>query len=88
MERNLRIRPGADKDVEEMRHIFLIYAILLTDAYSMFHVKLQLHDAIYRLRFYSNLSIHISSLPNSHSDVASAPENRRKKIAPCDHSLS
>ena len=33
-------------------------------------LKLQLHDAIYRLRFYSNSLIHILSLSNSHSNVA------------------
>ena len=35
--------------------------------------KLQLHDAIYRLRFYSNSLIHILSLSNSHNNVASTP---------------
>ena len=33
-------------------------------------LKLQLHDAIYRLRFYSNSLIHILSLSNSHNNVA------------------
>ena len=37
--------------------------------------KLQLHDAIYRLRFYSNSLIHILSLSNSHNDVASLQKN-------------
>ena len=32
-------------------------------------LKLQLHDAIYRLRFYSNLLTHILSLSNSNNDV-------------------
>ena len=32
-------------------------------------IKLQLHDAIYRLRFYSNSLIHILSLSNSHNNV-------------------
>ena len=39
-------------------------------------VKLQLHDAIYRLRFYSNSLIHIVSLSNSHNNVASLQRNR------------
>ena len=41
--------------------------------------KLQLHDAIYRLRFYSNLLINILSLSNSHNDVASIQKNRGDK---------
>ena len=32
---------------------------------------LQLHDVIYRLRFYSNSLIHILSLSNSHNNVVS-----------------
>ena len=42
-------------------------------------VKLQLHDAIYRLRFYSNSLIHILSLSNSHNNVASIQKNRGVK---------
>ena len=42
-------------------------------------VKLQLHDAIYRLRFYSNSFIHILSLSNSHNNVASMQKNRGDK---------
>ena len=42
-------------------------------------LKLQLHDAIYRLRFYSNLLIHILSLSNSHNNVASIQKNRGDK---------
>ena len=38
-------------------------------------VKLQLHDAIYRLRFYSNSLVHILSLSNSHNNVASIQKN-------------
>ena len=41
--------------------------------------KLQLHDAIYRLRFYSNSLIHILSLSNSHNNVASLQKNRGDK---------
>ena len=41
--------------------------------------KLQLRDAIYRLLFYSNSLIHILSLSNSHSDVASLQKKRDDK---------
>ena len=41
--------------------------------------KLQLQDAIYRLRFYSNSSTHILSLSNSHNNVASLQKNRGDK---------
>ena len=43
------------------------------------HLKLQLHDAIYRLRFFSNSLIHILSLSNSHNNVASIQKNRGDK---------
>ena len=42
-------------------------------------LKLQLHDAIYRLQFYSNSLIHILSLSNSHNNVASIQKNRGDK---------
>ena len=42
-------------------------------------VKQQLHDAIFRLRFYSNSSIYILSLSNSHNNVASIQNNRGDK---------
>ena len=42
-------------------------------------LKLQLHYAIYRLRFYSNSLIHILSLSNSHNNVASVQNNRADK---------
>ena len=42
-------------------------------------VKLQLHDAMYRLRFYSNSLTHILSLSDSHNDVASIQKNRGDK---------
>ena len=41
--------------------------------------KLQLHDAIYRLRFYSNSLIHILSLLNWYNNVASIQKNRGDK---------
>ena len=42
-------------------------------------LKLQLHDAIHRLRFYSNSLTHILSLSISHNDVASIQKNRGNK---------
>ena len=39
-------------------------------------VKLQLHDAIYRLRFYSNSLTHILSFSNLHNNAASIQKNR------------
>ena len=42
-------------------------------------VKLQLHDAIYRLRFYSNSLIRILSLSNSHNNIASIQKSRGDK---------
>ena len=42
-------------------------------------LKVQLHDAIYRLRFCSNSLIHILSLSSSHSDVALIQKNRGDK---------
>ena len=42
-------------------------------------LKLQLHDPIYRLRFYSNSLTHILSLSNSHNNVASIQKNRGDK---------
>ena len=43
-------------------------------------LKLQLHDAIYQLRFYSNSLIHILLLSNSHNNVASIQKNRDNKL--------
>ena len=56
-------------------------------------LKLRLHDAIYRLRFYSNSLIHILSLSNSHNNVASVQKNRGDKshrviVALSSHLLS
>ena len=47
--------------------------------FSIAFIKLQLHDAIYRIRFYSNLLIHILSLSNLHNNVASIQKNRDDK---------
>ena len=49
------------------------------DAHDIHRVKLQLHYAIYRLRFYSNLLIHILLLSNAHNNVASIQKNRDDK---------
>ena len=46
---------------------------------SMEVFKLQLHDAIHRLRFYSNSLIHILSLSNPHNNLASIKKNRGDK---------
>ena len=54
-----------------------IQSIRFEKTYSGF--KVQLHDAIYRLRFYSNSLIHILSLSNSHNNVASIQKNRADK---------
>ena len=43
-------------------------------------IKLQLHDATYRLRFYSNSLINILSLSNSHNNVASIQNNQGHKL--------
>ena len=42
-------------------------------------VKLQLHDAIYRLQFYSNSLTHILLFSNSNNNVASLQKNRGDK---------
>ena len=42
-------------------------------------VKLQLHDAIYRLRFHLKSLIHNLSLSNSHNNAASIQKNRDDK---------
>ena len=44
-----------------------------------FFIERQLHDAIYLLRFHSKSLIHISSLSNSHNNVASIQKNRGDK---------
>ena len=42
-------------------------------------LKQQLHNVIYRLRFYSNSLIHILSLSNLHNNVASIQKNQSDK---------
>ena len=44
--------------------------------WSLSRIKLQLHDAIYRLQFYSNSLTHILLLSSSHNNVASIQKNR------------
>ena len=46
----------------------------MTAAFCSF--KLQVHDEIYWLRFYSSSLIHILSLSNLHNNVASIQKNR------------
>ena len=46
---------------------------------STVNVKLQLHDAIYRLRLYYNSLIYILLLSNSHNNAASIQKNRGDK---------
>ena len=52
---------------------------LTAQAYKMVILKLQLHDAIYRLRFYSNSLTRILLLSNSHKNVASIQKNQGNK---------
>ena len=52
---------------------------MLWNNFQDYHLKLQLHDAMYRLRFYSNSLIHILSLSNSHNNVAGIQKNRGDK---------
>ena len=44
-----------------------------------YKVKLQLHGAIYRLRFYSNSLVRVLSLSNRDNNVASTQKNRGDK---------
>ena len=65
-----------------MKDFFLVKAFALSDKLDgafISAIKLQLHDAIYRLRFYSNSLIHILSLSNTHNIVASIQKNRGDK---------
>ena len=55
------------------------FSLICHDGKDFGQVKLQLHGAIYRLRFYSNSLIHILSLSNSHNNVASIQKNRGDK---------
>ena len=50
-------------------------AIPILEKPGLFRVKLRLHDAIYRLRFYPNALIYILSVSNVHSNVASIQKN-------------
>ena len=57
----------------------ILFSNFLTLANQIDLLKLQLHDEIYRLRFYSNSLIHILSLSNWHNNVASLQKNRGDK---------
>ena len=59
-----------------IRYARCLGTMLLTD----YDDKLQLHNAIYRLRFCSNSLIYILSLSNSHNNVASIQKNRGDKL--------
>ena len=60
--------------------LLLVMTILMLRKSLKFDVKLQLHDAIYRLRFYSNSLIHILSLSKSNNNVASLQKNWGDKL--------
>ena len=57
----------------------LINSVIVTTHQNSHVLKLQLHDAIYRLRSYSNSLIHILLLSNSHNNAASIQKNRDDK---------
>ena len=71
--------------VELQCYIFSEKCFIYINRYTRYHkdcdtsLKVQLHDAIYRLRFYSNSLIHNLSLSNSHNNVASIQKNRGDK---------
>ena len=67
--------------IEMERSHFSVLLLLSSwfDKTGIYSVKLQLHYAIYRLRFYSNSLIHILSLSNSHNNVASIQKNQGNK---------
>ena len=65
------------KNIIQNTYCFLFY--FLESFVSKQGLKLQLHDAIYRLGFYSNSLIHILSLSNPHNNVASIQKNRDDK---------
>ena len=62
-------------------HMFTFHSLvqLLLPAVKLNGVKLQLLNAIYQLRLYSNSLIHILSLSNFHNNVASIQKNRDDK---------
>ena len=43
-------------------------------------LKLRLHDAIYRLRFYSSSLVHFILLSNSHNNIGSIQKNRGDQL--------
>ena len=66
-------------EISQSKSLFLLTVALLCFQAKKLPFKLQLHDAIYRLRFYSNSLIHILSLSKSHNNVASLQKNRGDK---------
>ena len=60
--------------------LLLVITILVLRKSLKFDVKLQLRDAIYQLRFYSNSLIHILSLSRSHNNAASLQKNPGDKL--------
>ena len=55
------------------------YTIMAPLSRKSLSLRLQLHDAIHRLRFYSNSLIRVLSLSNSHNNVVSIQKNRGDK---------
>ena len=66
-----------------LKSIYLIKAVFNSSSQQTVPIikvlKLQLHDAIYLLRFCSNSLIHILSLSNSHNNLESIQKNRGDK---------
>ena len=59
--------------------VLLFCKIVYNNCTSSTYLKLQLHNAMYRLRKSSKSLIHILSLSNSHNNVASIQKNRDDK---------
>ena len=62
---------------DQLSDIIIVLELIFSDG--LFSYKLQLQNAINRLRLYSNSLIHILSLSNSHNNVASIQKNRGDK---------
>ena len=74
----LRIFNHQKSETVTLRCLFFVLLPILLQGFD--RIKLQLHDEIYRLRFYSNSLIHILPLSNSHNNVASLQKNRGDKL--------
>ena len=70
-----------DDNFQVIREVLKRVAVnnLTSEDKSPNYVKLQLHNAIHRLRFYSNSLIHILSLSTSHNNITSIQKNRGDK---------